>query len=491
MTVLTAATSPSARRAGSAACAVTGRGDGLLDTLLPLVGLAIGAAGTWLVARGHFRASAAAEREALAARLAAAETLADTTQKQLTQRELDITGLRSELTAEQGLRAGTEARWEAARQSIEEQRRLLDETRTELTKSFEALSAEALRKSNDSFLVLARQALDAQLNPREEAIKGLVQPLKDSLTRYETHLRELEATRQNAYGSLEEQLRTLGATSERLQRETGMLTTALSRSSQARGQYGEVALRRIVELAGMTARCDFSEQVHAEGEGGRVRPDVVVHLPDRRDIVIDAKAPLSAYFEAVAATRPEDRQAALARHAQQLRAHMTQLSSKAYWAEFAQSSDFVVMFIPGESSFAAAIEADDALLVDAMEKRVVIATPTTLIGLLLAVHQGWRQAQMAESAQQISKLGRDLYERIRTLGSHFDKVRRGLVQATEAYNATVGSLEGRVLPAARKFEELGAVSGDAIDLLQPIDQQPRALNAPELLTQETLPEVDQ
>jgi DNA recombination protein RmuC len=216
---------------------------------------------------------------------------------------------------------------------------------------------------------------------------------------------------------------------------------------------------------------------------------MVVRLPSGRNIVIDAKAPLSAYFEAVAATRPEDRQAALTRHAQQLRAHMTQLSSKTYWAEFARSADFVVMFVPGESSFAAAVEADEALLEDAMERRVVIATPTTLIGLLLAINQGWRQAQMAESAERIAKLGRDLYDRIRVLGGHFDKVRRGLVQATEAYNATVGSLEGRVLPAARKLEELGAASGEAIPTLEPIDQQPRALTAPELLTQDTLPEV--
>ena len=462
----------------------------MIEILLLFVGLAVGGGGAWLIARGHFGAAAAAERQALAERLASAETLADSTQKQLSPRELDVAELRSTLSEEQARRAGTEARWEAARQSIEEQRRLLDQTSAELTKSFEALSAEALRKSNDSFLTLARQALDAQLNPREEAIKGLVQPLKDSLTRYEAQVRELEAARQHAYGSLEEQLRALSTTSERLQRETGTLATALSRSSQARGQYGEVALRRIVELAGMTARCDFSEQVHAEGEGGRVRPDLVVHLPDRRDIVVDAKAPLSAYFEAVAATRPEDRQAALTRHAQQLRAHMTQLSGKAYWAEFAKSSDFVVMFIPGESSFAAAIEADGALLEDAMERRVVIATPTTLIGLLLAINQGWRQAQMAESAERISKLGRDLYDRIRIMGGHFEKVRRGLIQATDAYNATVGSLEGRVLPAARKLEEFGAASAGAIESLEPIDQQPRALTAPELLTQEKLPEVD-
>ena len=461
----------------------------MIEMLLLGAGSVLGAALAWLVARGHFRAIAIAEREALGTRLATAETLADTAQKQLTQRELDVTELRATLDTERAQRSAAEARWDAMQRSVEEQRRLLDDARESLGKSFEALSAEALRKSNTSFLQLAREALDAQLTPREAAIKGLVQPLTESLSRYESHLREVESARQDAYGMLKEQLRTLSATSEQLQRETGTLATALSRSSQARGRYGEVALRRIVELAGMTARCDFHEQVSAEGESGRVRPDVVVHLPDRRQIVIDAKVPLSAYFEALAATRAEDREAALGRHAQQLRLHMTQLASKSYWAEFAQSSDFVVMFVPGESFFAAAIEADDALIDDASQRRIVLATPTTLIGLLLAIHQGWRQAQMAESAEKISALGRDLYDRLRTLGRHFEKMRRGLVQATEAYNETAGSLQRRVLPAARRFEELGAVAGEKIGELDAIEKQPDALTAPELLIQESLPDV--
>jgi DNA recombination protein RmuC len=457
---------------------------GLLGT-----GLLIGVGGAWLLTRGHVRAAAAAARESLGLRLAAAETLVDETRKQLSQRELDVDALRTELAAQSTARAATEARWEAARQSVEEQRRLLEEVQEHLRRSFDSLSADALRKSNASFLELARQALDAQLNPREEAIKGLVQPLADSLTRYEKHLRELESTRQDAYGSLREQLRALAATSEQLQRETGTLATALTRSSQARGRWGEITLRRVVELAGMTARCDFSEQVSAEGEGGRVRPDVIVHLPDRREIVVDAKAPLSAYFDALAATRPDERQGALERHAQQLRQHMVQLASKTYWAEFPEACDFVVMFIPGESFFAAAIEADGALIEDAMTRRIVMATPTTLIGLLLAIHHGWRQAQMAESARKIAELGKDLYDRVRTLGRHFERMRKGLVQATDAYNDTVGSLERRILPAARKFEELGAGSGEEIVPLEPIDQPPRAVTAPELLTQPTLPEV--
>ncbi|HYE93858.1 MAG TPA: DNA recombination protein RmuC [Terriglobales bacterium] len=461
-----------------------------MEVLLLVLGAAVGAGGAWLAARGHFGALVAAEREKLGSRVAIAETQADEARKQLTQREVDLGELRVALDTERTQRSAIEARAAAEREGLDAQRRLVEEARARLSESFQALSAEALRQSSTQFLQLAQQKLDAQLSPREEAIKGLVDPLKETLSRYEKHLRELEAARQSAYGSLEEQLRTLHTTSERLQRETGTLATALSRSSQARGQYGEVALRRIIELAGMTARCDFSEQVHAAGDGGRVRPDVVVHLPDRRDVVIDAKAPLSAYFEAVASTRADEREAALARHASQLRAHMTQLGSKTYWAEFAQSADFVVMFVPAESSFMAALEADDRLLVDAMEKRVVIATPTTLIALLLAVHHGWRQAQMAESAERISKLGRELYERLRTMGHHFEKVRRGLGQATEAYNAAVGSLEGRVLPAARKLEELGLVAGETIATLEPIDQTPRAVTAPELLIQETLPDVD-
>jgi DNA recombination protein RmuC len=460
----------------------------VLELSLLVVGLAVGAGGAWLVARGHFRVAAAAEREALAGRLAAAETRGDSTQKQLTQRELEIADLRSALEQERAVRVAAEARWEAARQSLDEQRRLLDGARAELTQSFEAVSAEALRKSNTSFLELARQALDAQLNPREEAIKGLVQPLKESLSRYETHLRELESARQHAYGSLQQQLAALKASSEQLQQETGSLVTAL-RGSQARGRWGEITLRRVVELAGMVAYCDFDEQVSVDGETSRSRPDMVVRLPGGRVIVVDAKVPLNAYLDALSATRPDERQAALATHARQLRAHMTQLGAKAYWAEFEQTPELVVMFIPGESFVAAAVEADAGLLEDGMARKVVIATPTTLIGLLLAIHHGWRQAQMAESARKIADLGRDLYDRVRTLGRHFEKVRKGLVQATEAYNDTVGSLERRVLPAARRFEELGAASGDAIAALEPIDQQPRPLTAPELLTQETLPEV--
>jgi len=454
-----------------------------------VAGVLIGGAVAWFAARAHAGARLSGEVQARESRLAAAEATVDELRKQLSQRELEAGDLREGLAKARTQGAQAETRFEEARRNLEEQRALLEETRQKLLGAFADLSAKALRESKDDFLQLAEQKIGSQLHERQAAIDGLVKPLQESLRRYEEHVRALESARQQAYGNLEEQLRTLNARSAELQRETGTLVTVLSRSSETRGRWGEITLRRVVELSGMTPRCDFREQVSVEGEGGRVRPDVVVHLPDRREIVIDAKVPLSAYFEAMATTRPEDRQAALARHAQQLRQHMTQLASKAYWAEFPQACDFVVMFIPGESFFGGAIEVDGALIEDAMARRIVIATPTTLIGLLLAIHHGWRQAQMAESAQKISDLGKDLYDRVRTMGRHFERMRKGLVQATEAYNDTVGSLERRVLPVARKLEEVGAATGDEINPLEPIDQQPRAVTAPELMVQETLPEI--
>jgi DNA recombination protein RmuC len=454
-----------------------------------VAGVLIGSGVAWFAARAHARVRLIGEVQARESRLAAAEATADELRKQLSQRELEAGDLHEALATARTQGAQAETRFDEARRNLEEQRALLEETRQKLHGAFAELSAKALRESKDDFLQLAEQKIGSQLHERQAAIDGLVKPLQESLRRYEEHVRALESARQQAYGNLEEQLRTLNVRSAELQRETGTLVTVLSRSSQARGRWGEITLRRVVELSGMTPRCDFREQVSVEGEAGRVRPDVVIHLPDRREIVIDAKVPLSAYFEAMAATGPEDRQAALARHAQQLRQHMTQLASKTYWAEFPQSCDFVVMFIPGESFFGGAIEVDGALIEDAMSRRIVIATPTTLIGLLLAIHHGWRQAQMAESAQKISDLGKDLYDRVRTMGRHFERMRKGLVQATEAYNDTVGSLERRVLPVARKFEEVGAASGDEIAPLEPIDQQPRAVTAQELMVQETLPEI--
>ncbi|HET9488225.1 MAG TPA: DNA recombination protein RmuC [Methylomirabilota bacterium] len=448
------------------------------ETLLLVGGLALGAGLGWLVTRIHGRSRLLHERETLGTRLAAAEALGDELRKQLTQRELELGEVRATLDTERTLRAQAETRSQAARENLEEQKALLAEARERLGDTFKALSADALRQSTAAFMEQAKETVGAQFDHRREAIDTLVKPLQEALIRYERELRELETKRERAYGSLEEQLRALTDSSADLQRETGNLVGAL-RSPSIRGRWGEITLHRVVELAGMVENCDYVEQVTVQGEGGRVRPDLIVRLPGGRQIVVDAKVPLSAYLDAVAASSPEERRVALLRHAQQLRQHMMLLAGKAYWEEFGGAAQFVVMFIPADTFVSAAVEVDPALLEDGMARRVVVASPATLIGLLHAGAYGWRQEHLAENAERISELGRLLYDRLRTMGKHFDDVGRALKRATEAFNQAVGSMETRVLPAARKFRDLGAATGGEIPPLEVVDQQPRELAAPE------------
>lgn len=448
--------------------------------VVALVAAAVGAVIGWLVARVHDAQRAAGERASLDARVVVHETREQELEKQLAERQLDLAEIRASLDRERIERAQLETRAHALRESLDGERRVLDEARERLSDTFKALSAEALRQSNAQFLELARQTLEAQLSPRDAAIEGLVKPLQDALRRSDEHVRELERKREQAYGSLDARLSELSAQNRELGRETGNLAAALQ-SAQTRGRWGEVALRKIVELAGMTEHCDFDEQVSVEGDGTRYRPDMVVHLPNRRDIVVDVKAPLDAYQDAIQAGTEEDRQRALLRHAQQVRRHMGQLADKAYSRQFAQSPDLVVMFIPGESFVAAAFGADGGLLVDAMEKRVVIATPTTLFALLLAIAHGWQQQQLARNAEEIRKLGQDLYERLGTLADHVRTIGQGLGRAVDAYNDAVGSLERRVLPAARKLHDLGVgARGEPLPALDVVDPTLRAITAPEL-----------
>ncbi len=445
----------------------------------------LGGALAWVVVRARLDRAAHAERVAVQARVAALEALSDELRKQLTQRDLETGDLRGALEIERAGRAQAETRWDAARQSLEEQKALLDAARERLTDTFKALSADALRQSQSSFLEMAA----TQLDRRQGAIDAAVRPLQDALVRYEEHVRALEATRQDAYGTLKEQLRSLAVTNAELQRETGQLATAL-RAPNVRGRWGEITLHRVVELAGLTEHCDYGEQVTVEGQAGRLRPDMVVHLPGGREIVVDAKVPLAAYLEAIGGATPEERAGGFARHAVQVRQHMTTLSGKAYWEQFATAPELVVMFIPGEAFVGAAVEADPALLEDGMARRIVVATPTTLVALLRAIGYGWRQERVATNAAQISDLGRQLYERLRTLGGHVEEVGGALGRAVRAYNNAVGSLETRVLPAARKFRDLGAAGGDDLQTLTTIDQSPRQLTAPEYPQQLTTAEPE-
>jgi DNA recombination protein RmuC len=453
-----------------------------------IVSALLGAAVAWVAVRAQTRAAALAESRTREARLAASEALADELRKQLSQRDLETSDLREALSTAQTQRTQAETRAEATRESLEEEKRRLAEVQSRLGETFKALSADALRESRAAFLDQAKETIDAQLGRRQEAIDGLVKPLQESLRRYEEHVRALEAARQHAYGSLEEQLRTLNARSAELQRETGSLVTAL-RAPQVRGRWGEITLHRVAELAGMTEYCDYLEQVTVEAEGGRQRPDMIVRLPSGRKIVVDAKVPLSAYLDATVSPTEEERARALARHAQQVRQHLTLLSAKAYWEQFDGTVELVVMFIPGEAFVGAAMQADAALLEDGMARKVLIATPTTLIGLLLAIEHGWQQERIAANAAALSELGKDLYNRMRILGEHFDDVGKSLTRATAAYNRAVGSMESRVLPAARKFRDLGAATGEEIPTLEPIDQQPRELSAPEFPRQLDVPET--
>ena len=452
-----------------------------------VAGAVLGAVGAWLAVRARGRAEGQAARETLQARAAALETLTDELRKQLSQRELELGDLRGALEAERAQRAGAEARRDAERENLEEQKRLLEQARERLAETFTSLSTDALRRNSAEFVALARERIESQLEQRQQAIDALIAPLRDALARYEQQIEAIEASRQQAYGGLRQQLETLSLSSAELQRETGNLVTAL-RAPHIRGRWGELTLHRVVELAGMVPNCDFVEQVTVEGEAGRLRPDMIVRLPARREIVVDAKVPLAAYLDAISAPTPEARAGGFARHASQVRQHMTALAGKAYWEEFGKAAELVVMFIPGEAFVSAAVEADPTLIEDGMAKRVVVATPTTLIALLRAIAYGWRQEELAANAAQISDLGKMLYDRLQTLGEHFNDVGRGLLRATSAFNKAVGSLESRVLPAARKFKDLRAATGDDLLRLETVDEQPRELSAPEFPQQLTTAE---
>jgi DNA recombination protein RmuC len=442
--------------------------------LLLAVGLAAGAAAGYLARSGAARL--ADERGARAADLEA----------RLAAREAEAAQARAAASAAERRAAEAEARREAERAAADEKLALLEDARSRLSDAFKALSAEALRESSASFLALARTSLEkyqegarGDLEKRERSIAELLSPVRESLGKLDGQIRELEKAREGAYQSLTTQLKGMAEAQGELRTEAGNLVRAL-RAPQVRGRWGELQLRRVVELAGMLDHCDFHEQQTVEGESGRLRPDLVVHLPGGRHMVVDAKAPLAAFLESAEAKDDAVRTAKLADHARQIRDHVAALSRKAYWEQFQPAPEFAILFLPGESFYHAALQADPTLLEGAVEKRIILATPTTLIALLKAVAYGWQKEAAAENAQQVAALGRELYKRLADLGGHFSRVGRNLAQTVTAYNQAVGSLEARVLPQARRFEELSAApDGLQLPELAPVEALPRPLVAPE------------
>ncbi|MFY8215226.1 MAG: DNA recombination protein RmuC [Chthoniobacterales bacterium] len=466
------------------------------------LGIAIGVAIAWFVLASRFalrssesKAIIAAELATLQSAVAERTTRLESLQSELSSERLKSDGLQSEivrLTAEQ---SAVSTRAAADRESAAEKLALLDKAQVQLSDAFKALSSEALRSNNQSFVELAGETLKTfheqargDLSQRQQAIEEMVKPVRESLIKVDEKIQLIEKARVGAYEGLSEQVRNLLDTQNRLQQVAGNLVQALG-TPRVRGRWGEIQLRRVVELAGMLEKCDFYQQQNATTDDGRLRPDLIVRLPGGTNIVVDAKAPLSAVLEAMDEPDEARRRHKLQEHARLIRDHMAALSRKSYWEQFHPTPEFVVLFLPNETFFSAALQEDPSLIEIGVEQKVILATPTTLITLLKAVSYGWRQEQMAENARKIADLGRDLYKRVSDLGSHFAEVGQRLGKAVESYNKAVGSLESRVLVSARRFNDLGVGKDAEISEVQPASASPRILTSAELFL-ESPPPVD-
>src|SRR5579872_81756 len=432
-----------------------------------VIGLLFGSAIAWLALRGG--------SAALQARLSLME-------KELNAGKADLSRLlqvQSELIAD---KARLQSTLDAERKASDEKIELVTRASEELRNAFKAMASDALESNNSSFLAIAQETLKrfqsearGDLEARQKAVTDLVGPVRDSLNKVDAQIQQMEKERMDAYGGLRQQVESLISTQKELQSQTGNLVRAL-RTPNVRGRWGEIQLRRVVEIAGMLPYCDFAEQETVTTDNGRFRPDLVVKLPGGKNVVVDAKTPLQAFLDAFETTDEEARRACLANHARQVRDHMNTLSGKKYWEQFESTPEFVVMFLPGETFFSAALEQDAGLIEHGVLSRVIPASPTTLIALLKAINYGWNQEKLARNAQQISALGRELHERLRNLAGHITSVGTGLDRAVESYNKAVGSLESRVLVSARKFAELGASVAEDIPELEPVETTARTLS---------------
>ena len=440
-----------------------------MDLLTGLIGLALAAAGGGIV-WGVVQSRRCTE---LNGALAARETV--------------LAGLQRDLAAASQECARLGAQLEATRASAEEKIALLEATEGRLREAFASLSSDALQRNNESFLQLARaslgelrQAATADLEGRHKALESIVQPLRESLTRVDTKLQEVEKGRVSTQAQLGEQMRALTQAQQMLQSETSRLSRAL-RSPNIRGQWGELQLRRVLENAGLVEGSHYELKESIQTDDGRLTPDAVVKLPGGKNVVLDAKVPLSAYLEAAETDDDARREAKMRDHARQVKDHITRLANKGYWAHFQPAPDIVVMFVPGESLLTSALQEDPSLLEYSMNRGVMLASPLTLIALLRAIAYGWQQETVARNAQEISDLGRQLYDRIAKLAEHFDGVGRSLARAVQAYNGAVGTLESRVLVTARRLKDKGVSAAGEFAEPEAIDHTPRPLGAPELV----------
>ncbi|MBS3759185.1 MAG: DNA recombination protein RmuC [Desulfobacterales bacterium] len=466
---------------------------GIEVVLYVLSGFVAGGMAGWLTTRSVFSRRLESVRKELSAQhdkfmsvsnsLAAANTRLeeiDGLKDTLSRREDELRSLQQQIAEHQKQNAELETTLEKERAAAEEKNRMIEEVKARMTDSFQAMAARALSENNQSFMDLAGTTLSGylesakqELKNREKAVNEVVQPIADALERYGREVRSMEREREKAYGELSQQVGSLAQTQTELQRETGKLVNAL-RMPHVRGRWGEITLRRVVEISGMQNRCDFFEQVSTQTEDGVARPDMVIQLPGERRIIVDSKVSITAYLDALELDSRDESEDMLSRHARHVQTHVQKLAQKSYWSQFKPSPEFVVLFMPGENFFSAALAKMPELIEEAANKGVILATPTTLISLLKAVAYGWKQQTAAENARAVSELGNELYNRFRSMIGHMNKLGKDLDRSVTTFNQTIGSMDKRVMPAARRLQEMGMTlnNGKPLSDLSPVEEKP-------------------